>query len=299
MRPSSRVEVHLLARSRSARPCPASSTARRRCSSPHWPAHVRPAQRGRERAGLAAQQVGAVAHVVDLLAQLRPARTPAAARRPSSRSCSRSSPSRSTAWSSPRASSARSMPGRSNDGSTRSTATAPSRNPISRREEGKGVHGRSTVTGSTEPGRPHRRAHRQVARQPRSTTTGAWSLAPVPARSSRSTKAPVTRAAKRRVAEHEVDAHALGCARSAAGSSPSRCRPRARGEGAHHVGVPVVEEGLEGRALRRRSRACSWRTPPCRRRPRPAARCSSRRPAPRRRSSSWPPRAAAASQSSL
>ena len=87
------------------------------------------------------------------------------------------------------------------------------------------------------------------APQATSTTTGAWSDAPAPARSSRSMKAPVTRAARDGRAEHEVDAQAAVALEALPEVVPvgvdlgaGRVRP-------HHVDVPVVEERLEGRPL--------------------------------------------------
>ena len=50
----------------------------------------------------------------------------------------------------------------------------------------------------------------------------------MPARSSRSMNAPVTRSGQRRASRGRSRSACRGSARSAAGSSPSRCRPRAR-----------------------------------------------------------------------
>ena len=101
-------------------------------------------------------------------------------------------------------------------------------------------------------------------------------------------------------AEHEVDAQAAVALEALPVVVPVGVDVRAGRVRPDHVDVPVVEEGLERRALGRRDVGASSRTAPCRRRRRPAGRCSSRRPA-RCRSSSQPAAASRsrASQSSL
>ena len=84
---------------------------------------------------------------------------------------------------------------------------------------------------------------RSIPQSASSTTTGAWSLAPLPLRSSRSISAPVTRRGQRGGAEHEVDPHAL-----AAGEAQLRVVPVGVDAGAGRV-----RAGRRRRTRRRRS----------------------------------------------
>ena len=85
----------------------------------------------------------------------------------------------------------------------------------------------------------------------RSTITGAWSLAPLPARSSRSIAAPVTRCGERGRAEHEVDPHPAVPLEALPVVVPVGVDLRARVQRAHDVRVAGVDDRLERRPLRR------------------------------------------------
>ena len=87
-----------------------------------------------------------------------------------------------------------------------------------------------------------RDASTRARQSARSTITGAWSEAPVPARSSRSMNAPVTRPASDGRAEHEVDPHAAVPLEALPVVVPVGVDVRPRRVRPHHVGVPGVEE---------------------------------------------------------
>ena len=135
------------------------------------------------------------------------------------------------------------------------------------------------------------RSVRRAARRP---ARGRWRRPPL--RSSRSIAAPATRAAN----DGEPSTKSMRMPRRLGKAQalvvPVGVDARAGRVGAHDVDEPGIEEGVEGgplAAARRGSCRCS--TPSTRRR-RPAARCSSRRTAPRgcrRRPTRWPARAAA------
>ena len=82
--------------------------------------------------------------------------------------------------------------------------------------------------------------------------TGAWSLAPLPARSSRSIERAGDACGERGGAEHEVDAQPAVALEALPVVVPVGVDLGARRVRADHVDVPVVEEALEGGSLRRR-----------------------------------------------